>query len=136
MVGQGQKMAISCSFYSNVYADVGGWVGLKKPKTCRRNTWMVPYWMKGIFEKFLFTILEEDYYFSKIPLLNEEFFHGICYLIYSNLYNFMFTDRKLNCCGKTWTATLQRLKKAKWSKDLGLLLWYIQVLFPIIFSLL
>ena len=25
-----------------IYSDVGGWVGLKKPKTCLRNTWMVP----------------------------------------------------------------------------------------------
>ena len=32
-----------CQFlliYNTIYADVGG--GPKKPKTCRRNTWMVP----------------------------------------------------------------------------------------------
>ena len=29
--------------YSTIYADVVGWVGLKKPKICWRNTWMVPY---------------------------------------------------------------------------------------------
>ena len=28
--------------YSTIYADIGGWVDLKKPKTCLRNTWMVP----------------------------------------------------------------------------------------------
>ena len=28
--------------YSTIYADVGGWVGLKKPKTYWHNTWMVP----------------------------------------------------------------------------------------------
>ena len=28
--------------YSTIYADLGGWVGLKKTKTCGRNTWMVP----------------------------------------------------------------------------------------------
>ena len=28
--------------YSTIYADIGGWVGLKKQKTCWRNTWMVP----------------------------------------------------------------------------------------------
>ena len=119
MVGLGSENGIFCWFYNTIYADVGGWVGLKKPKTCWRNTWMVPYWMKGIFEKILYTIGEEDYYFSKIPLWNEKFFHGIWYVIwfmYSNLYNLMFTDRSLNCCGKTWTVTLQRLKKAKWSK--------------------
>ena len=29
--------------YSTIYADVGRWVGLKKPKTCWRNTGMAPY---------------------------------------------------------------------------------------------
>ena len=29
--------------YLTIYADVSGWVGLKKPKTCWRNTWMIPY---------------------------------------------------------------------------------------------
>ena len=28
--------------YTTIYADVSGWVGLKKPKTCWSNTWMVP----------------------------------------------------------------------------------------------
>ena len=28
--------------YSTIYADIGEWVGLKKPETCWRNTWMVP----------------------------------------------------------------------------------------------
>ena len=31
--GWGQKTAILL-IYSTIYADVGGWVGLKKPKTC------------------------------------------------------------------------------------------------------
>ena len=26
--------------YSTIYADVGGWVGLKKPKSCWRNTYL------------------------------------------------------------------------------------------------
>ena len=34
--------------YSTIYADVGGWVGIKKPKTYWRNTWMVPYGYLGM----------------------------------------------------------------------------------------
>ena len=29
--------------YSTIYANVGGRLGLKKPKICSRNTWMAPY---------------------------------------------------------------------------------------------
>ena len=33
MGGWGQKMAIFTDLQYYIYADVGGWVGLKKPKT-------------------------------------------------------------------------------------------------------
>ena len=37
----------SLLIYNTIYADVGRWVGLKKPKTCWRNTWMVPKLVKS-----------------------------------------------------------------------------------------
>ena len=37
----GVRKCQSLLIYSTIHADVGGWVGLKKPKTCWRNTWMV-----------------------------------------------------------------------------------------------
>ena len=40
-VGEVRKWQ-SLLIYSTIYADVSGWVGLKKPKTWWRYTWMVP----------------------------------------------------------------------------------------------
>ena len=39
--------------YSTIYADVGGWEGLKKPKTCWSTTWMVPYSIHNEMKHFL-----------------------------------------------------------------------------------
>ena len=66
--GLGQKMAIfAIYYYFTIYADVGGWAGLKKPKTCWRNTWMVPNGLEQLrFHEIFMKISSTDTY-SVLP---------------------------------------------------------------------
>jgi hypothetical protein len=43
--------------YSNVNHQRGGWVGLKKSKTWRHNTWMVPYLINSLTNILIHLIL-------------------------------------------------------------------------------
>ena len=56
--------------YSTIYANVGGWVGPKKPKTWCRNTWMVPKQGEGTeYTGQLKNILALTFFYFSVQLL-------------------------------------------------------------------